>query len=163
MIKQLFRFGFILALVANCWGGVVAASLCQHRNCGTSLASENSSVSNTENINPHEHCSPGGAMHSHEQPRNLSEAETLEGVLFIAHESSTGLCAHCMGTSQAPANSLSKSAQAEERRVAVDVTLEVSRPFMLPRAAVFPAISPSQESPPAPAERRHLLISTFLI
>lgn len=168
MIKQLLSVGFLVALTANGWGGVLAAGACPHRDCVTSAAAERHPASHTEEAQPEEHCSKGkDGEHSERQSQQPAAGETTEpltGQVIRAADEHARFCGHCMSAPQAPSRNSQKGTQSQARRVVNLDTPAAAGAEVLPGVASFPAITPSQCSPPAHAGRRkHLLISTFLI
>lgn len=166
MIRKLFSIGFILAVLANGWGSVLAAELCKHLNCeplaaaqaqhashhGISAAGEHAS----DQVEPSEH-------HSHHGVAGW-ESEPPAGKAFRPVGQHERFCGHCIGAPQSPVRSASKGTPPSVRRDSGGGTSsQPVRVFVLPGVAAFPAISPSQQAPPVPAQRRHLLINIFLI
>lgn len=106
----------------------------------------------------------GHAGHKDDGVTGGESAAPLESILTAAG-SHVASCGHCVGAPTMPAKESAKVVRSEERRddVAAGV-LHTRRHEVLAAVASFPALSPSQGSPPAPAGRRkHLILSTFLI
>lgn len=72
-------------------------------------------------------------------------------------------CIHCVGGPSAPARSGFDVTERQTRRDAEVAAPRAIKESILPAVASFPALRPTQCSPPAPSQRRHLLIQIFLI
>ena len=166
MIRSLFSIGFILAVLANGWGSVLAAELCRHLNCEPRAAAQAQHESHHEAPAAVEH-----DAHQVEQPAYQSHHGTTEGepepptgTFFRSAGQHERFCGHCIGAPQSPIRSTAKGTPPSVRRDSSGGTsLPPVRIYLLPGVAAFPAISPSQQAPPVPAQRRHLLINIFLI
>jgi hypothetical protein len=114
------------------------------------------------------HCSKGAGQTEHQSHETATGANTsahASGQLSRGTGGGHGQsCLHCMGAPSAPARSGGFDATENQTRRDSEVTAPLVKSEATPPAIVsFPALRPTQCSPPATAQRRHLLIQIFLI
>ncbi|MCA1635089.1 MAG: hypothetical protein LC802_15715 [Acidobacteria bacterium] len=171
MLKQLLSISFILVLTANGWGTALAANQCPHEDCvssGTAPPPQSRHGAREVDAEMEEHCS--GDMEQverseHESHGTASEEQSVPPPTAKSFGMSGGktlFCAHCMGAPQSPVKDTSKVTQNQARRGGDVGTPPVLMAVAPPGVASFPALAPSQCSPPT-SKRRHLLLSIFLI
>ena len=166
VIRKLLSISFIIALLASGWGSVLAATMCPHEGCMTAVAAKRHSASQAEGLSSQKgHCSG-----STEQPKNQSHEEAAPASAelptkkrFDAPHQPTSDCFHCMGAPALPVRSSDESVPSQTHHDAGVASPNVTRTPVVPRVASFPAITPTQGSPPTPAEPKYLLIQVFLI
>lgn len=166
MIKRLLSISFVFALLANGLGSVMAANWCLRQRCQPAVAENKHAVEHEVKASEDSHCSSSSKPSGHEQHQAEAtgkQAQPLTEKDRVAQKRVGSHCGHCIGAPQSPARSNFKASVSESRRDAGSDTQQVTRRFVLPGVASFPAMSPSQGAPPVPTSRRHLLINIFLI
>jgi hypothetical protein len=165
LFKKLSSIAFVLALTATGWSNVLAAARCPHQGCVTLTTAEERPVTDESDASMEEHCSEGmePSEHRSHEATVVSKAESPAGTFLQRVDRHSQFCTHCMGAPPAPASSSFGAAPNQARRDAEMVAPRVVRAQVLPGVATFPALRPTQGSPPAPVQRRHLLIHVFLI
>ena len=173
MARKLINLCAVLALLAGCWGGVLAAAACPHAGCETTAAAPESTAAHGEHeaghgpgsVSPEDHsghAGPQGKGHSaappaHNPPR--VDPAQLRGAASNRHDPN---CAHCAGDAEAPPSRhfewQSNSFKSGEKLIAPRAAGQVSA-----ASAVFVReITPAQHAPPGTSDR-HLLLSVFRI
>jgi hypothetical protein len=115
------------------------------------------------------HCSKGTAPSEHQSHETATGASSAAAPSSGQLSRGTGgghgqSCLHCMGAPSAPARSGGFDATENQTRRDSEVTAPLAKSEgILPAIVSFPALRPTQCSPPATAQRRHLLIQIFLI
>lgn len=175
--KHLLSVGLVCAVTAAGWSSVLAAGLCPHAGCAAEAVAAKRSAPHCETSSSEDGHSAASDPRDHagheeaaddKQAGEDGEADdagraragSIQGALG-RHDAP---CAHCVGSPQTPAKDSPKVARSEARRDADADAPRAARREVLTAAASFPALAPSQGSPPAPAARRkHLVLGTFLI
>ena len=162
--KLLFKVGLVFALTATGWSSVLAAGLCPHAEC-MAPASRRAAPHCGETVPPASGHSAAPATRDHQgHGEAADDVHANGGSMHGTPRGHTASCAHCVGAPLSPAKESPKIARSESRRDAGADSHIAGRGGVLPAVASFPALVPSQGSPPAPAgPRRHLVLSTFLI
>ena len=167
LFKKLSSIVFALAFVASGWNSVIAATLCPHQECMGRPAAEEHHVTRESEEPAKEHCSSGVKSSGHESHLAADDVTTEQpsGRYLRGTGGHTQSCIHCMGAPQAPAKSSFgvTAAQNQTRRDADADAPHITKEPTPAAVASFPALRPTQGSPPHPAQRRHLLIHVFLI
>ena len=166
MTKRLLSIGFIIALVASGWASVLAATMCPHdRRMTTVAAKGHLAPPAEENTQPEGHCS-GSIKHAESQSQEVAThsgtEQTAEKSLGVPHQPMAA-CFHCMGAPSLPVRNTEESVPSQAPRDAAIASPSLSRTAVVPSIVSFPAITPTQGSPPTPAEPKYLLIQVFLI
>ncbi|MCA1614038.1 MAG: hypothetical protein LC800_07780 [Acidobacteria bacterium] len=170
MSKLLLSVGLVFAVTAAGWSGVLAAGLCPHADCADAAAAARRAA-------PHCETSSSGDAHAathdapsrqgHEQAADAAAAGRANPASFngaMGGHAASSSCAHCVGAPQSQAKDSPTVARSESRRDALSDAARAARRGVLPPVVSFPALAPSQGSPPGPAgPRRHLVLNTFLI
>lgn len=169
MRRQLLFIGILLcALTLSGWGHVAAIALCPH----AAKASVDADVTPAEvmqmdgdhaccpakNGVADEHCSGSAGEATSETeavPQTNDEAQSLAQLA----ES----CLHCVSRNPLPTAPVSmREAERNSSETSRSAAQEV-KPLAPPAARFLSAIIPVQGAPPGPPNRKHLLLSVFLI
>jgi hypothetical protein len=134
----------LLALLVSGWGNVLAATLCPHAMGGQSQA-------NVEKAAAHQHDSSqqamGGMQMTHEPAAGHCDSKVA------AFDQPAGICTHCLGLREL---TLKKHDAGIIVRPAASSTISLAIVYT-------PQFLPTQNAPPGDSNRKHLLLSVFLI
>lgn len=173
MRRQLIILGIIAALSAGGLGGVLAKALCaqangvaeEHSCCPEDGADEGAScpMSVGRKSVSRAHASAGARTnHAAEQEAHdeVRAAVKDERARILPPES----CAHCVGRpATPPATFKLRGSDSSSKRGDEDRAPRATLPLTHALNSFVPHVTPTQGSPPAPAARRHVLHSVFLI
>jgi hypothetical protein len=143
----------LLALLVSGWGNVLAATLCPH-----AMGAQ----ANVEKAAMHQHHSSEQEMGGMQMPQT-GEAVHCDSKV-AAFDQPAGICTHCLGQNDSPATS---SSLQRELTLKKRDTGTIVKPEAI--AAISPSIVhtqqflPTQNAPPGSSNRKHLLLSVFLI
>jgi hypothetical protein len=165
VIKRLLNFIFICAFMAGGWGTVLAANWCLYQRCIPSASENKQMDAPEEKASEDGHCSKSSQASGHEQhqAKEVKKSKPVAGKESVAQKGINSRCGHCVSAPQVPVRNSFKASASETRRDAGSCASQLAKHFILPGAASFPALAPSQGAPPTPSSRRHLLINIFLI
>jgi len=164
VIKKSLNVTFLLVFVAGGWGNVLAAALCEHRECMSKLAEEQQTVTQESNDESGGHCSKGGEPPGHDSHESkVTQPEPLTESTVHSVGGDIQSCTHCMSAPTVPPRGVSEATQTQPRRDMGDESPCILDAPVRPAVASFPALVPHQGSPPTPTRRRHILIQTFLL
>lgn len=144
----------LLALLVSGWGNVLAATLCPHAMGGQAQE-------NVKKAAAHQHDSSqqemGGMQMTH-----ASEAGHCDSKV-AAFDQPAGICTHCLGQNESPttSSSLQRELTLKKRDAGTIVKPETTTTSL---AIIYtPQFLPTQNAPPGSSNRKHLLLSVFLI
>jgi len=165
VIKRLLSISFVFAFLANGLGNVLAANWCLRQLCKPAVAQNKHPLTHKADSSGDSHCSSSLKPSSQGHHQKAAGKQQLSSPKESVAQQKLGRphCGHCVGAPQSPARSSINPSANEARRDEGADTKQVTRQFILPGVAYFPAMSPSQGAPPVPTSRRHLLINIFLI
>ncbi len=157
----------LLALLVSGWGSMLAAALCPHAGANQPQAvMEEHSACHTKTEQPVEHHSgsrsseamhhattmPKPALRLHGDSNDNAAALTLPA----------GTCTHCVEQNKLPATPSGALGTALQKQDAGKIIIQTATPVSLP--AVFSVqFAPTQHAPPGRTNRKHILLSVFLI
>lgn len=165
MFKKLSSFVFAVAFLASGWSTVMAGALCPHEECMGRPAAVVHHGEHEVEAPAEEGCSKGVELAGHESHEPAGEAITGQhsSHLFRGSGGHSGSCIHCVGAPSTPVRSGFVSEPSQARRDAARQAEPPAVSGVIPSVAAFPALRPTQGSPPSTSQRRHLLINVFLI
>jgi hypothetical protein len=144
----------LLALLVSGWGNVLAATLCPHAMGGQAQA-------NVEKAVAHQHDSSqqemGGMQMTH-----ASEAGHCDSKV-AAFDQPAGICTHCFSRNESPATSSSLRELTLKKRDAGTIVRPEAITTTSLAIVYTPQFLPTQNAPPGSSNRKHLLLSVFLI
>jgi hypothetical protein len=145
----------LLALLVSGWGNVLAATLCPHA------------------MNAQAQADVGkAAMHRHDSSRQemdgMQMAQTGEtghcDSKVAAFDQPAGICTHCLSRNESPATSSSLQRELTlKKRDTGKIVKPEAITATLPAIVHTPQFLPTQNAPPGSSNRKHLLLSVFLI
>ena len=168
-MRRLFSYISIilLTLLVSGWGSVLAATLCPHAGANqpqATLESHSACHTKTEQAAEHHSGSRAGSEAMH-------HAKTMPKPELRFHGSSNnaaaltlpaGTCTHCVEQNKLPATPTSALGSALQKHDAGKIIIQTAAPVSLP--AVFSVqFAPTQHAPPGRTNRKHILLSVFLI
>jgi hypothetical protein len=145
----------LLSLLVSGWGNVLAATLCPH------AMGEQAQV-NVEKAATHQHDSTQQAMDGM-QMTPAPSAMHCDSKVASFHQPA-GICTHCFDRNESPAtsSSLQRELTLKKRDAGTIVRPEAATRTSL--AIIYtPQFLPTQNAPPGSSNRKHLLLSVFLI
>lgn len=167
MRRQLLFTGILLcALTLGGWGGVAAKALCPHAAEATvdaaATAIEATAMDGDHTCCPakddmaDEHCSGDATSETEATPQTNNDERSLAQLA----ES----CLHCVSHNSLPVSQFSmRELQPKGSEVSPPVPSREVKPLAPPAERFSSVIIPVQGAPPGPPDRKHLLLSVFLI
>lgn len=155
----------LLALALSGLGGVLAAALCPHagmNHAQAATAGHAGCAAKAEKAERHHPATEHQAMHSMKMtPEPVVPAQRQESEV-AAVSRPEGDCGHCIGRGELP-NSANTRALAL-KKLDAGTHLEQPARSSVSLAPVFTTqFTPTQHAPPGQSNRKHLLLSVFLI
>ena len=167
-MRRLFSFIGIalLALLVSGWGSMLAATLCPHAGANQSQAvTEEHSDCHAKTEQAGEHHSGSRSSRSeatHDAKATPVTARRLHGENVAAFTTPSGTCTHCVGQNELPATPASVQELTLQKRDGSRVVEQTATIVSLP--VVFTVqFTPTQHAPPGLTNRKHILLSVFLI
>jgi hypothetical protein len=169
MRRQLLFIGILqCALTFGGWGRVAAIALCPHAEKAPVVA-DAAPVEAMEMDGDHaccparngvadEHCS-GSAGEATSETQAMPEMNDESHALAQLAES----CLHCISRNPLPVAPVSMREAERNGSEASQAPSQAALPLAPPAAKFLSAIIPVQGAPPGPPNRKHLLLSVFLI
>ena len=161
----------LLALLTGGWGSVLAAAFCVHDATAQPLAvAEGHECCRARLEQPVEHCATEKSAHdAHEAMATEEMAETPQPAaeqaasVAFAFGQNEGACLHCASHNGLPQAIASAREPEQKKRDASAVTTSVTK-TLAPLIATFTRPLPKgRGAPPGNTDRRHLLLSVFVI
>lgn len=165
MARKLVNVCVAFALMAGCWGGVLAAAACPHLECETAATEPEGASAHDDHAGERGSHSASPEDHSGHSADSPARDQSQPGPDHLRARASGGHdqdCAHCVGAAEAPPsrpfewqpNSFKNSGKLTAPRAAQQVTA--------PAVVLAREITPAQHAPPRQTGR-HLLLSVFRI
>jgi hypothetical protein len=145
----------LLMLLVSGWGNVLAATFCPH-------AMGAQAQVNVQKAAAPQHDSPeqemGGMQMTHASGAGHCDSKVT------AFDQPAGICTHCFGQNEFPpaSSSLQRELTLKKGDVGTIVKPEAITPISLSLVHT-PQFLPTQNAPPGASNRKHLLLSVFLI
>lgn len=143
----------LLALLVSGWGNVFAATLCPHAM---------NAQANVEKAAMHQHDSSRQEMDGMQMTQAGEPGHCDSKV--AAFDQPAGICTHCLSRNEFPAtsSSLQRELTLKKRDTGTIVKPEAIT-ATLPAIVHTAQFLPTQNAPPGSSNRKHLLLSVFLI
>ncbi|HEV7375686.1 MAG TPA: hypothetical protein VGN95_13265 [Pyrinomonadaceae bacterium] len=142
----------LLALLVSGWGNVLAATLCPH---------VMGAQANVEKAASHQHDSPQQAMGGMQMTHASESGHCASKV--AAFDQPAGICTHCLSRNEFPATASSLRELTLKKRDAGTIVRPAASAATSLAIVYTPQFLPTQNAPPGPSNRKHLLVSVFLI
>src|ERR671938_1306166 len=153
----------LLALTLSGWGNVLAAALCPHAGMSRTQLSvkDHSGCSAKADEASGDHAAmQHQTMHGMKMRTETASQNHDSGM--VAFSQPMGTCAHCFGRDQSPTTANTRALTL--KKIETGAELEQPAGLSASLAIVFtPQFAPTQHAPPGQANRKHLLLSIFLI
>lgn len=149
----------LLALLVGGWGSVFAAAFCPHM-AATAAEDHSCCLAKIESAGEH-HSNNHQATHGAKTEQTSAACHLHGDAAALSPVAAT--CAHCVGQNELPATPASVRELTLQKRGAGKMIGQAVTPLALPLAVSIQPFAPTQHAPPAPAGRKHLLLSVFLI
>jgi hypothetical protein len=165
LFKKLSNIVFAVAFLASGWNNAVAAALCPHQECMGRFATQQQHAAHEVEAPSKDGCSKGVEHSEHASQESPAGASTHEhsAYLFTGAGGNKHSCTHCMDAPATPVRNGFGGESSQARRDAEQQVEPSAASALASGVAAFPALRPTQGSPPTPPRRRHLLINVFLI
>lgn len=156
----------LLALLVSGWGSMLAAALCPHLGASQpqAVAAEDPPACHAKIEQTNEHHSGSPASEAlHGTKIKLPPAPRLHGDNSPAFTQPAGSCTHCVSQNELPAMPAASAQELTlQKRDAGRVVTQTTTIVSL--NALFTAqFAPTQHAPPGLTNRKHILLSVFLI
>jgi hypothetical protein len=151
----------LLSLLVSGWGNVFAAAFCPH-DAGKNLTTKTNATSchqmgeeQSSHSESHSRAMNGMEMLPVAQPEGQAEIIPVGQLI--------GTCTHCVGQENTPVTAATARELSLQKRDA-GASVEKSAMSEVALTAFFsPKFVPTQNAPPGPANRKHLMLGVFLI
>jgi hypothetical protein len=155
-MKRVLLISVVCVLLVSGWGTVLAGVLCPRIPQGHACHKLETPLAHDQDSSSHEEMAMEGM-----ETTSAPAAKNSESAAF---GTPPGLCAHCVGVPQTPATPLVVARSAEQTGRDVCAPLAQTCNTLSPFVSQFVStLRATQNAPPGSANRRHLLISVFLI